>query len=340
MTVATPSATRPRVRRKRINRTNVARRVSQLAFAVFILVASARHLLGMENSALASIDALCPFGGAETLWTWITTGNLVAKTHPSNLVLGLGLFIGVLLAGNAFCGWICPFGAFQDALAWVRRKLRIPVLSIPARLDTILRYGRFIVLAIILYATITSVKLWFAEYDPYRTLFGLHWLFEFDFAAMWPGLLILGIVTLASLVIERAWCKYLCPLGGVLSLWQHLSFLRIRRAAASCKGCGLCDRPCPMGIKVAEAKSAVSTDCIGCLACVGVCPKPDVLTVQLAPRWLDPIKKLSGKVVKTFVLPAQAARVGGRDGAIRQADHRIPRADSFVNTLRCTMRPS
>lgn len=291
MTVATSSAAKPRARRRRTNWTNIARRVSQLAFAMLVLVASARHLLGMENSALASIDALCPFGGAETLWTWLTTGRLVAMTHPSNLVLGLGLLIGTLLAGNAFCGWICPFGAFEDALAWVRRKLHLPAIKLPGKVDAILRYGRFVVLAVILYATITSLKLWFAEYDPYRTLFSLHWLFEFDLAAMWPGLAILGIVTAGSLLIERAWCKYLCPLGGVLSLVQHFSFLRIRREDAGCKGCALCDRPCPMGINVSQANPAVNTDCIGCLACVEVCPKPDVLTVQLAPAWLDGIKR-------------------------------------------------
>ncbi len=118
----------------------------------------------------------------------------------------------------------------------MRRKLRLPAVKVPARLDAILRYGRFVILAVILYATVASLKLWFAEYDPYRTLFSLHWLFEFNLATMWPGLTILGLVTIASLLIERAWCKYLCPLGGVLTVLQHLSFLRIRREADELQG--------------------------------------------------------------------------------------------------------
>jgi polyferredoxin len=169
-----PTKTKARPRRRRTSWTTSARRTSQLIFAGFILVASVRHGLGLESNALASIDALCPFGGAETLWTWITTGRFVAMTHPSNLILGVGLLVGVLLAGNAFCGWICPFGAY----------------------------------------------------------------------------------------IERFWCKYLCPLGAVLSVTQHLSFLRIRRAEEGCKGCALCETPCPMGIEVASANPAVSADCI------------------------------------------------------------------------------
>ena len=97
----------------------------------------------------------------------------MSKVHSSKLVLGLGLLIGVLLAGNAFCGWICPFGAFLDALAWIRGKLRLPQVKLPARSDAILRYGRFVVLGAIRYATITSTKLWFADYDLYWTLFSI-----------------------------------------------------------------------------------------------------------------------------------------------------------------------
>jgi polyferredoxin len=270
--------------------TTILRRISQLAFVAFVLVASVRHMLGME-AGFASVDALCPFGGIETLWTWLTTGTFVSKTHPSNLTLGLALVLGTVLAGNAFCGWICPFGAVEDALEWVRRKLRIPSLRIPIWADAILRYGRFVILAVILYYTISSLQLWFAEYDPYRTLFGLHWLFEPNLAEQWPGLVILAVVAGGSLVIERFWCKYLCPVGGVLSVLGHLSLFRIRRAEDRCKGCGLCDTPCPVGVPVATADPAVSVNCVGCLACVEVCPKEGALTVQLAPTWLDPLRQ-------------------------------------------------
>jgi polyferredoxin len=76
-----------------------------------------------------------------------------------------------------------------------------------------------------------------------------------------------------------------------LSVTQHLSFLRIRRVEEGCKGCALCETPCPMGIKVASANPAVSAACIGCLKCVDACPKHGVLSVQLAPTWLDPVKR-------------------------------------------------
>lgn len=276
--------------RLRGRRTQLARRLTQLGFGLFIVISSIRHnVVGSEH--LASIDAYCPFGGFETLYRWLSSGGLyVQKTHGSNLILALGLIAGVVLAGGAFCGWICPFGALQDLLNWVRKKLHLPEVVLPARLDRALTYGRYFTLAGILYATIASVKLWFADYDPYRTIFGLGWLFEFDLAAQWPAYAIaLGIVA-GSLLINRFWCRYLCPLGGVISILGNLSLLRIRRDPASCKGCAVCNTPCPVRIDVAQASPAVSADCIGCLACVEACPRGGALDVTLGPA-LPPVLK-------------------------------------------------
>jgi NAD-dependent dihydropyrimidine dehydrogenase PreA subunit len=197
----------------------------------------------------------------------------------------------IVLAGSSFCGWVCPFGALQDALTWLRRTLHIPEVKVPARADRILRYGRFVTLGLILFMTVSTVKLWFAAFDPYRTLFGLEWLVDFNLAELWPAYLVVVLVVAGSLLIQRFWCRYLCPLGGLMSLLGHVSFLRIRRNADSCQGCALCNVPCPVGIDVANASKAVSTNCIGCLACVQACPRGGTLEVQLAPTWLDPLNR-------------------------------------------------
>jgi NapH/MauN family ferredoxin-type protein len=278
--------------------TDRIRHVVQAGFAAYILYMSVIHNISMEDGASASIDALCPFGGLETVWRWISTGGqYVSKTHLSNLVLGLGLVIGVLAAGGAFCGWVCPFGALQDLLTWVRRKLHIREIQVSNRVDRVLRYGRYVVLAMVVYQTISTVKLWFADWDPYRTLFGLGWIFEFNLATSWFAYAVAIVVIVASLFFERAWCRYACPLGGAISLLGNFSLLRIRRSGDECKGCSVCERPCPVKLPVATADT-MSSDCIGCLACVEACPRKGALEVQLAPTWFDGLRGLFNRAPK------------------------------------------
>ena len=277
--------------RKRIVWTQRARRLTQLAFLGYIVVMAVMHNLATEDGAVPSIDALCPFGGIETLWRYISSsGQFVPKTHLSNLVLLAGLGIGVIVAGGAFCGWACPFGTLQDALTGLRKRLKIKEILVAPKADRVLRYSRYLVLALVLFQTISTVKLWFADFDPYRTIFGLGWLFEFNLEANWPAYSIALLIIGGSFFIERAWCRYLCPLGGTISLFGKFSLLRIRRQADGCKGCNVCERPCPVKLPVATVNT-VSSDCIGCLNCVESCPRHGVLEVQLKPVWLDSITK-------------------------------------------------
>ena len=168
----------------------------------------------------------------------------------------------------------------QDALTWVRRKLNLPSVTLPRSLDRALRWGRFVVLAVVMYFSYTTAKLWFADYDPYVTLFGLHWLFGAESSGFWIALLILGVVAAASVVIDRFWCRYLCPLGAVFAVVGRFSLLRLRRSAVTCTDCTLCDKPCPVGIEPSKAKPFVSSDCIGCMDCVATCPVPGALTLR------------------------------------------------------------
>lgn len=272
-----------------------ARRLSQIGFALYILAMSVAHHQSAVDGATPSIDALCPFGGIETLWRFVSSGGqFVPKTHQSNLVLLAGLMIGTLVAGGAFCGWVCPFGFVQDMLASLRRLLRLPEWHVPERFDRVLRYGRYVTLALILYQTISTVKLWFAAFDPYRMLFGLDWIFEPNLLNSWPAYLITLGVLLLTLFVERGFCRYACPLGAVISLTGKLSLFRIRRNAGGCKGCAVCDAPCPVKLNVASA-DIISSNCIGCMACVEACPRKGTLEMQLKPAWIDGLQQLIRK---------------------------------------------
>ena len=76
--VARPPASSARQYRVRQSRTQWLRHISQAAVVLFILTASVIHNLATMDGTTASIDALCPFGGLETLWQWIVSGGSFA----------------------------------------------------------------------------------------------------------------------------------------------------------------------------------------------------------------------------------------------------------------------
>jgi len=150
---------------------------------------------------------------------------------------------------------------------------------VPEKLDKILRYTRYLVLAWVLYMTAITGKLIFAEYDPYFALFNF-WTSEVAII----GLLIM-IVTLAlSFFVERPWCKYACPYGAVLGLTNLIRIFGIRRNENTCKADGACSILCPMNIPVDSKTVVRDHQCISCLECTSEAVCPVARTVVFATR--------------------------------------------------------
>ena len=264
--------------RKR-NWTATARPIVLAAFAAFVLVTAIRHHTSAGHEP--SLHAYCPFGVIASLWPLITTGRLARTLHASGAVLGAGVLLSAFVVGGAFCGWICPLGALHDALDWIRRKLRIREIKLPRLLNRALRFGRYAMLIGIIFATAaTTDRLWFGDYDPYHAIFALDWIFAPNLAEHWRAYVVSVAVVAGGLFIPRLWCRYLCPLGGLLSLVQRISPIKIRRNANVCVDCGRCDRACPMRLSVASG-GAVASDCVMCLRCVEDCPVPGALETAL-----------------------------------------------------------
>lgn len=195
-------------------------------------------------------------------------------------VLGLLMLFGIVL-GRVVCGLLCPFGLAQDLL----HKIPSPKLSVPKKLDRPARYLKYavlLVLVIVLPAfavTETGVTPpYFCEYVcPAGTLGGgIPLLLSNPTLRQAAGalfswkVLVLAAVATASVLVQRPFCRYLCPLGAFYSLFNRFSFFQMSVERDRCVGCGMCERICPM--EVEAVRNINSPECIRCGKCRAGCP--------------------------------------------------------------------
>ena len=275
--------------KKPTKRKPVIRLIVQIFFFVLIaLIAVNKSLEESGAGAIpfissASLHALCPFGGVVTLYNLITVGTLIQKIHISAVILMGLVLILTLLFGPVFCGWVCPLGSVQEWIGKLGRKLFKKKYNefVPRTLDRVLRYFRFVVLVWVVFVTARSSTLLFANVDPYNALFT----FWSEEVAL-PALIILGVTLAGSLFIERPWCKYACPYGALLGLFNKFRIFKIKREPSTCISCNRCTRVCPMNIDVAKKETVTDLQCISCFECTSerVCPVEDTVEMKLPTR--------------------------------------------------------
>ena len=253
-----------------------------IAFLLVALTAFARQIGAGADTILGwfnvSLHAVCPFGGVVSLYSLLTTGDLVRKVQDASVILMLVVFASAVLFGPVFCGYFCPLGSIQEWFGKIGRRMFPKRYNhfVPRKLDRALRWLRMAVLALVVYQTAVAAKLVFQDYDPYFALFNL---FTGE-AALW-AYAILAATLLASLFVERPWCKYLCPYGAVLGWFNRIRIFPVRRMQETCIHCGHCDAACPMNIEVSKAGAVRSSQCISCYECSSEsrCPVPDTVVI-------------------------------------------------------------
>ena len=195
-------------------------------------------------------------------------------------VAGFLMFVGALI-GRFVCGWLCPFGLIQDLL----HKIPFPkkIKNFPG--DKLLRKLKYIILIVFVILMPMFLVDLLGQGSPYfcklicpvGTLEGgiplvllnkamrsaLGWLYAWK-------IVILAVTIFISILIYRPFCKYICPLGAIYSVFNPISVFRYRVDKDKCINCGACAKNCDMGCD--PIKNANSFECIRCGKCKQSCP--------------------------------------------------------------------
>ncbi len=226
---------------------------------------------GLNCYSCPAASGSCPIGAFQAV-----VGS--SKFSFSYYVTGILIFFGVLL-GRFVCGFLCPFGWFQELL----HKLPGKKLSTKnLRPLTFLKYAVLLLMVMILPAfAVNDLGMgepFFCKYlCPQGVLEGaiplsvvntgiraaLGKLFAWKF-----GILVTFI--LLSVFIYRPFCKWICPLGAFYALLNKVSLVGMRVDESRCISCGKCARACKMDVDV--TKTPDHSECIRCGMCVDACP--------------------------------------------------------------------
>jgi polyferredoxin len=179
------------------------------------------------------------------------------------IIAGYTLISVVLIGRGVFCGWLCPFGALQELLGQLSRALGVPQWNPAAAIEKRLWMGKYIAAAAVIVLAMSAHDSSGAatEIEPFRTAISAR------FVRAWPYVAYAGALLAMGLFTERAYCRFLCPLGGVLAALDRLHLLnRLKRRPECGNPCHLCERSCPVGAIVPSGK-IITAECFQCLDC-------------------------------------------------------------------------
>lgn len=277
-----------------------------------ILISISAYLHNTQGGGKSpSIHALCPFGGLESLYQVFSTGSFIGKIFAGTMILFAITLVVAILFRRSFCGLICPFGAIQEFFGKIGQKIFRKKFIVPSIIDKPLRYLKYIVLAVTVIFAWKTAGLWIAPYDPWSAYAHLAEGLGSVWAESAIGLILLAITLVGSLLYERFFCKYLCPMGALYAIIGKVSPFKVYRVENVCVRCGKCSKVCPMNIDVQNVKEVKNAECINCQACILNCPKSGALKSKLGKKFMKPFVVIGLVMVLFFgsIFAFQAAGV-------------------------------
>ncbi|MGB4610700.1 MAG: 4Fe-4S binding protein [Saccharofermentanales bacterium] len=232
-----------------------------------------RHVIQLVAFILFPGLFISTFSALGDIVKALVNGTFSVSALSVQLITVSGIFVITALWGRFFCGFLCSFGALQDLLAVPFKKFRLKH-RIPKKLDSTLKYLKFVILAFFVLGVWAFALPFNSSLSPWG-IFGMLTSGNISLvsaAIPTAGFILLMAIMVASMFIERFFCRYLCPLGAIFKLISGKRFFKIR-CNNMCVNCGLCTKKCAMGIDIAGQKEVTSAECIDCMKCITACPR-------------------------------------------------------------------
>ena len=232
--------------------------------------------------------------------------TIAARALISSMIMALFTVVITLMWGRVWCGWICPLGTLLDWIRFPRTRER--ALSLSPHWKTVKYLILFFILTGALFGSLTLMIL-----DPITILtqtlatvvlpvlkhiitdlgqvFSSSALLptgQFIFVANLFFIVMFTTIIVLNAIADRFWCRYLCPLGGLLALLSKIAFLR-QILRPQCNHCGDCVVSCPMDAIAPERNYEIDPgECTVCADCIAVCSQ-NALGVRYAwqPTWRE-----------------------------------------------------
>lgn len=239
------------------------------------------------------------FTGTAHRWlSWMAKVQFLPAVLALNVLVVVALLALTFVFGRIYCSIICPLGVFQDAIAWLGKKVKKHRYSYSKALSWL----RYTMLGIFLVALVAGVGSIFQLLEPYSafgriatTIFqpiwklannGLAALAErmdsyafYSVDVLLPSFgMVLAVAGITCLVLiplafanGRTYCNTICPVGTVLSFFSRFSLMKIRFDAEKCRSCSLCTKNCKTSCIDFKTHTVDYSRCVVCGNCVDSC---------------------------------------------------------------------